>query len=810
MIGITKRTAHFLFALVLFIGSIAPLFGSGFTLYDQGIRAMGRASAFAATADDPSAIFYNPAGIGQLKGTHFTSALSVISPQVRFHPNPQLPGPTERFFNTTLMTPDKGFDGEISNNFFFPGSFYLTHSVGSRVTVGYGLYFPFSLQTDFTNFRNDFQPPVFVQGGQRYSYRYPGRFASSRTILNVTMHNPTVGIQVNDNVFLGFGFDIAHADATVEKSFLQPDDPGTLALSGAFAQQLFPQDFASNPAAAARAVAALLPEGRSRLSGEATDVGGNAGILVKIPRFNTNVAFAYRSPITLHLNGTSNFAFAPATALTPYIGGALVQLFPPSVGASAVLKLPPTYTFGIMNHSLKNTEIEFDFVMQDYRTIKNFGINFATHTLALQDQMIPVSNRPSLQYRFGVEHKVGETFAYRFGYYYDLNPLPAKDVGILQPDSNRHGITAGVTLPVPQLLPGKTTMDLSYQAVIFTERNVATLTNIFDGTAGRWNAFAQVIGVGFNMDFSHRKAPEVVSHPQATCTVETSPIMEGKSTQVTAMISDFDLASVNYDWSATGGKVNGSGSSVSFDSTGVAPGTYTVTAKVSDKKGNQAMCSVDVVVEAAPKPNHPPTVQCSVDRSSIIEGESTRVHATASDPDGDPLTYTWSTTAGRVTGSGPDVTFDSTGVTPGTVTVTVQVSDGRGGTAECSSQIQVVAPPKPKPQPISCLSAGFPYNSARINNVDKACLDDVSLKMQNDPRSTLTITGYADRTEARAKLLAKKRAESAKAYLVKEKQLDGSRIEAVGAAPLKGAKPADRKKNRRVEIMFYPEGTREP
>jgi len=317
-------------------------------------------------------------------------------------------------------------------------------------------------------------------------------------------------------------------------------------------------------------------------------------------------------------------------------------------------------------------------------------------------------------------------------------------------------------------------------------------------------------GVVFQLRRAHEKAPVVPKHPTATCTVDTSPIMEGKTANVSATVSDFDSSTVAYSWSTTGGKVTGSGSTVVFDSAGAAPGTYTVTANVSDKAGDQATCSANVVVEPAPKPNRNPTVTCSADRNSLIEGESTRVHANASDPDGDPLTYSWSASAGRVSGSGADVTFDSTNVPAGTtVTVTVVVSDGRGGSATCSSLIQVnPAPPKPKPQPISCMSAGFPSGSARINNVDKACLDDVSLKMQNDPRASLTITGYSDQTEKVAKMLSKRRAEAAKAYLVKEKQLDPSRIEAQGAAPAKGSNPDEQKKNRRVEMVFYPEGTK--
>jgi hypothetical protein len=45
-----------------FVGS-APSFGVGFRLPNQDPVAIARGNAFAATADNPSAMYYNPAGI---------------------------------------------------------------------------------------------------------------------------------------------------------------------------------------------------------------------------------------------------------------------------------------------------------------------------------------------------------------------------------------------------------------------------------------------------------------------------------------------------------------------------------------------------------------------------------------------------------------------------------------------------------------------------------------------------------------------------------------------------------------------------
>jgi len=63
-----ERKSLILLALLLALWSLAaPAWGGGFTLSQQGTAAMAQGAAFVAEADDPSAIFYNPAGLNQLK-----------------------------------------------------------------------------------------------------------------------------------------------------------------------------------------------------------------------------------------------------------------------------------------------------------------------------------------------------------------------------------------------------------------------------------------------------------------------------------------------------------------------------------------------------------------------------------------------------------------------------------------------------------------------------------------------------------------------------------------------------------------------
>jgi hypothetical protein len=88
----------------------------------------------------------------------------------------------------------------------------------------------------------------------------------------------------------------------------------------------------------------------------------------------------------------------------------------------------------------------------------------------------------------------------------------------------------------------------------------------------------------------------------------------------------------------------------------------------------------------------------------------------------------------------------------------------------------VVAPPPP-PAPTTD-TVDFDRGSAHITNIAKARLDSLALRLRENPRATVVITGDPDDGTAasRRESLARQRAESAKAYLVNRHAIDASRI----------------------------------
>jgi hypothetical protein len=85
------------------------------------------------------------------------------------------------------------------------------------------------------------------------------------------------------------------------------------------------------------------------------------------------------------------------------------------------------------------------------------------------------------------------------------------------------------------------------------------------------------------------------------------------------------------------------------------------------------------------------TASCSVNKSSVIEGSSDLVEATATATDsyGHPLTYTWTATGGKMDGSGPYARWSAADAAAGNYTLTAQVDDGAGKTASCTAAVTV-------------------------------------------------------------------------------------------------------------------------
>jgi outer membrane protein OmpA-like peptidoglycan-associated protein len=270
--------------------------------------------------------------------------------------------------------------------------------------------------------------------------------------------------------------------------------------------------------------------------------------------------------------------------------------------------------------------------------------------------------------------------------------------------------------------------------------------------------------------------------PTVSCAAEGAAVLAGEPVRLTATASTTSGGTLTYTWATTAGRIEGAGPTARLNTTGLAPGSYAVTVRVDDGRGGFADCTTQVSVKSPPPPPpppKPPTATCGADKSSVAPGEVVALSATATSPDNRRLNYDWTVTGGRVAGSGPAVRWDTTGLSTGAYTATVRVADDRGLSARCSAAINVQAPP-PAPRAARLNECKFKAGSPRVDNVCKAVLDDVALRLQNEPGSRAALIGSHTAKEARTKALQSlnvQRASNVKAYLVREKGINTGRID---------------------------------
>ena len=117
------------------------------------------------------------------------------------------------------------------------------------------------------------------------------------------------------------------------------------------------------------------------------------------------------------------------------------------------------------------------------------------------------------------------------------------------------------------------------------------------------------------------------------------------------------------------------------------PNLYKLTVRVRDGFGAEDTVRVVVVVTDV---NELPEVTAACDPCSVPRGGEVVLTATATDPDGDPLTYAWSAPTGGFSGADAPVARWTAPAELGTVAIRVKVSDGRGGSASTVLEVEVV------------------------------------------------------------------------------------------------------------------------
>lgn len=148
---------------------------------------------------------------------------------------------------------------------------------------------------------------------------------------------------------------------------------------------------------------------------------------------------------------------------------------------------------------------------------------------------------------------------------------------------------------------------------------------------------------------------------------------------------DNDGTITAYEWDFGDGE-SGEGKTVTHTYTSIDD--YTVTLTVTDSNEGT---STDTITVNVNRENDPPiisTIGISEDR--VIHGSVVTLKAEVYDPDKDILSFRWEAQSGNIKGAGPTATW-STPEKGGTYYITLEITDGYGGSDRFSMPVQVIS-----------------------------------------------------------------------------------------------------------------------
>jgi len=279
--------------------------------------------------------------------------------------------------------------------------------------------------------------------------------------------------------------------------------------------------------------------------------------------------------------------------------------------------------------------------------------------------------------------------------------------------------------------------------------------------------------------------------PAAACSVQPTEVLVGEPITATVTASNFNPKhTVAYSWSGNGGQVTGKDTTASIDTANAAPGSYTITAHVTDpkaNKNNEASCTANYTVKPLP-PKNPPTMSLSASPTDLVTGGSVNLSATCTSPDSVPVSVAnWTSTAGTVSGSGSSATLSTAGAPAGPVTVTATCTDSRGLTGQASTQVTLENPPPPPVNPeivklearLALHSIYFVVDHPRPTDLKGGLLPtqqktlialaaDFKTYLENKPDAHLILGGHADHRGSVEynQALTERRVNSTKSFLV--------------------------------------------
>lgn len=468
-------------ACLALIGSAGVAHGAGFNLMEQSASGLGNSYAgSAASIENASAMYYNPAALTQLEGFQISTGVNFIRPSFKFKDEGStVPGENK---SDKIVNPgQRGGTGGDAGGWGTVPNFHMSYKVNDRIGVGISVGAPFGLRTE-------------------YDSDWLGRYHSQSFDIKTINVNPAIAFKVNDSWSVGLGFNIQRIEATYEKTNIHR-------LEGAEYGFLNGAGFSVN----------------STTKIKNTAYGWNAGIMFH-PSDDTRIGLAYRSKIKHKASGHTTINDFDQKTLGAQIPGYLagqgvqpqnIQAFmmvlasrgglsvPTYLKSKATVTLPDTATLSVYHRLNEKWEVMGDVAWTGWSSIPKLTIDSVgtsstgTHK---NKTTLNLKFRDTWRVAIGANYAINEAWKIKMGLAYDQSPIRGdKYRPVSLPDNDRYWLSLGVQYKPTE----NTTIDVGYAHMFVKDYKVNNdngAANNYGKVKGSYKAKGDIFG----LQLSHR------------------------------------------------------------------------------------------------------------------------------------------------------------------------------------------------------------------------------------------------------------------------------------------------------------------
>jgi long-chain fatty acid transport protein len=354
-----------------------PVWAGGFQIFEKNTSDLGRAFAGgAAIAEDATTIGTNPAGMALLDRPQVAAAITLVDGRAKVNLDKAgvfIPGPGLQASPRRLES-----ENAAPNDAWIP-AFYGTVPLSETITLGFGAFSNFSTATE-------------------YDQDFAGSLLALDSDIRTINVNPSISYRLNSNLSFGAGFNAVQAQAKISAT-----NPAIGPLKGPDGATLLGPD----GSALVGPTGEIL--GYSEVAGRDWGYGWNVGALYEFSD-QARIGLAYRSPVELTLEGTTEFKGTPnVDQFTDFDAEAPLDL-------PDILSLSGYYAFA------PQWSLSADITRTGWSRFENLKVYREA------DQALTTFVREDWQdvyrYALGLAHKYNQNLTLRTGLAYDESPIP--------------------------------------------------------------------------------------------------------------------------------------------------------------------------------------------------------------------------------------------------------------------------------------------------------------------------------------------------------------------------------------------------